>query len=106
MKCTNSDTWEEVERRFGTYAEEKRLMQFVTLPFTNGIPQVFKDYCQAALTMTTTESSDCFMVHQNDARGYVICADPMMVTAADIKRTVNVFQGANLIIAQIPQVCL
>eukprot|EP00731_Ephydatia_muelleri_P017004 Em0010g102a len=103
MKCTNSDTWEEVERRFGTYAEEKRLMQFVTLPFTNGIPQVFKDYCQAALTMTTTESSDCFMVHQNDARGYVICADPMMVTAADIKRTVNVFQGANLIIAQIPQ---
>ncbi|KAL5488974.1 hypothetical protein EMCRGX_G018008 [Ephydatia muelleri] len=104
MKCTNSDTWEEVERRFGTYAEEKRLMQFVTLPFTNGIPKVFKDYCQAALTMTTTESSDCFMVHQNDARGYVICADPMMVTAADIKRTVNVFQGANLFIAQIPQV--
>ena len=29
-----------------------------------------------------------------------------MVTAADIKRAVNVFQGANLIIAQIPQVCL
>ena len=75
MKCTNSDTWEEVERRFGTYAEEKRLMQFVTLPFTNDIPQVFKDYCQAALTMTTTESSaaDCSMVHQNDARGYVFC---------------------------------
>ena len=106
MKCTNSDTWEEVERRFGTYAEEKHLMQFTTLPFTNGIPQVFKDYCQAALTMTNTEPSDCFMVHQNDTRGYVICADPTMVTAADIKRAVNTFPGANLIIAQIPHVCL
>ena len=94
MKCTNSDTWEEVERQFGTYAEEKRLMQFVTLPFTNGIPQVLKNYCQAALTMTTTESSDYFKVHQNDARGYVICADPTMVTAAGIKRAVNIFQGA------------
>ena len=76
MKCTNSDTWEEVKRRFGTYTEEKRLVQFVTLPFTNGILQVFQDYCQAALTMMTTESSYCFMVHHNDARGYVICADP------------------------------
>lgn len=31
MKCTNCDNWDEVEKRFGNYAEEKRLMQFVTL---------------------------------------------------------------------------
>ena len=96
MKCTNCDNWHEVEKRFGNYAEEKRLMQFVTLHFTNGIPQVFKDYCQSALTAKTGESSDCFMVQQNDARGFEICADPTMDTAADIKRAVNVFQDVNL----------
>lgn len=59
--------------------KNQKLEEEEPVPFTNGIPQVFKDYCQAALTMTTTESSDYFMVHQNDARGYIICADTMMV---------------------------
>ena len=82
MKCMNCDTWDEVEKRFRNYAEEKRLIQITTLHFTN-------DYCQAAFTAKTSESSDCFMVQHNDAklRGYVICADPMMVTAVNIMQT-------------------
>ena len=102
MKCTNCATWEEAERRFESYVEDKRLMQFVQLQFSNGVPQVFKDFCQSALSLTTTESSDGCIIHQNDARGYVIIADPMMVTAADVKRSVNAFPGANLLIAHIP----
>ena len=31
------------------------------------------------------------MVQHNDTRGYVICADPMMNAAVDIKRAVNSF---------------
>ena len=64
-------------------------MQFTTIHFTNAIPQVCKDYCRAALI--TSESSDCVMVQHNDTRGYVICADPMMDAAVDIKRAVNSF---------------
>ena len=66
-------------------------MRFTTIHFTNAIPQVSKDYCRAALIAKTSESSDCVMVQHNDTRGYVICADPMMDAAVDIKRAVNSF---------------
>lgn len=92
IKSTNCDTWDDVERRVGNYAKESAWCTLLHQWYTTSLLGL---YCQAALTAKTSRSSDCFLVQRY--RGYVICADPMMVTAADIKCAENSFQGDNLI---------
>lgn len=104
VRCTNTRNWDEAVDRFGAFADEGRLAQFVHLSFQKQIPDPFRNYCQAALSSEHPTAVDCFTVARNGAQGYVLHANPTTLTAAQIKAAVNSYTGAHLIVAHIPQV--
>ena len=104
VRCTNTRNWEHAVSRFRMHADEARLSQFQHLNFNKGIPQVFRDYCQAALSSRSRQDVDCYTVTYNETKGYVLQADTTVLTAERLKEAVSVYQGANIIIAHIPQV--
>ncbi len=104
VRCTNVRNWEDAVSRFSLFAVESRLSQFQHLSFNKGIPQVFRDYCQAALSSRNAQAVDCYTVTCNEIKGYVIQADTTVLTAERIKEAVSTYQGANIIVAHIPKV--
>lgn len=106
VRCTNTHNWDEAKRCFPSFANESRLTQFLHLSFTKGAPEVFCDYCQAALNSTNVTPVDCYTIIKNGATGYVLQPDSMAITAARVREAVASYQGANIIVAHIPQVSL
>ena len=99
VRITNSKNWEEACARFPQFVTTQKLEQFLSLDFKKSVPEVFRIFCNAALS------------HKNPVAGIgagnsqaFICHEFSSVTTQDIQGVFPKFSGANLIISSVPNV--
>ena len=49
VRITNSKNWEEACVRFPEFTCQEKLQKFLSLDYRHGPPEVFRNYCDAAL---------------------------------------------------------
>ena len=95
VRITNSKSWEEACARFPGFVTPQKLKQFLSLNFRKEIPEVFKNYCDAALSYKTPVAS----AGSEDTRALLVCKEFSTITTQDIQSVWSKFCSADLIIA-------
>lgn len=98
---TNSKNWEEASARFPDFVTPHKLEQFLPLNFKKGIPEVFRNYCDAALSNNTPVASA-----GSEDRALLVCGEFSTITIQDIQGVWPKFSGANLIVTSASSVSI
>ena len=104
----NKPTQEDAQVVFPNFAREDRLKSFLSIPLKGkgGIPQPFRDFCQAALDGQELENDPqpAMTIKRNGHTAHFIEASYMNITAQTLKNSIPNYQGVNLIIANLHKV--
>ncbi len=91
VRCTGTQNWEAVVRRFEAFADEDSLAQFIHLNSHKQIPEPFRNFCQAAVNSKNQTAVDCYTVVKEGTSGYVLQADPTALSETKIKETISCY---------------
>ena len=100
MRVICPKNWEEACVHFPDFVKETRLKQFLSLNFKNGVPEVFRNYCDAAIASKNVAAG----IVVGGSTTLFVCATFNSVSAHDILNLNPTFTGAHLIMATIPNV--
>ena len=98
MCVTNSKNWEEACLKFPDFVTSNKLEQFTSLNFRNNIPEIFRNYCEAALSRKHAVAGVC---GSGESPALLVCCN---VTTQEILAVYPKFAGAHLIITSIANV--
>ena len=99
-------TWEEAQETFPHFAREDRLKNFLSLPLKGkgGVPQIFRDYCQAALDGSIQEAQPATTVKKNGHTAHFIESSFKTLTVQTLKKAIPNYGGVNLVLAHMNKV--
>ena len=86
VHLTNSKSWQDAKTKFPFHTESEKLEQFLSVKLKPSTPQVFSQFCAAAVLSVSTqepvestnisEINNCILIEVEDIRG----VDPRMLT--------------------------
>ena len=100
VRITCSKSWDEACVRFPDFVTHDQLEKFLSLNFKLGVPEVFRNYCDAALTITNGGPG----VVRGRSKTLLVCRSFNSVAAQDILSVDPQYTGAHLIMTSIPNV--
>ena len=109
VKLTTAKSWEDAEDRFQPFASELELKKFTTLEIGKEIPQSFINFCRRALASKETSSSSSIedqITKHGELVAVTIQGSLNSINGETIKASFANFQGADLILMSVPEVCM
>ena len=104
IRITSVNSWEEACIRFPNFTVEERIKQFQSLDFKHEPPEVFRNYCDAALASKSAQPGVCIQADSGSCI-CLVCSTFFSLTAQSILDVDSSFAGAHLIAATMPDVC-
>ena len=104
-RCVNLKSWDEAETKYPGYARDEALEKFLTIKIRdkNGLTDIFKEFCQAAVNSLNKESPE---ITVNGSKVYFVQTPYTEFTKDTISEAMPSFKGAALIISgDCKQVC-
>ena len=102
IRCTSSRSWDDAVNKFPTFAVEDRLTRFTTMDFCHSIPEVFKVYCQSAISSQIPTQANVQVV---DGVCVVLVKRALSTTSSqEIMKVDAAYTGAQLILGKVPKV--
>ena len=102
-RCVNAPSWDDAQSMYPNFAREARLKSFLNVikKSKQKIPQVFLDYCQAALDSKAQEPYST--VSRDGTSAHFLKANFKTISEEGL-RTISTYRGSHLVIACLPQV--
>ena len=106
LQTVNCGTWEEAQDKFPHHANIDSLQAFSSLSFKGGLPSVFRDYCQSAISSTRTTSTprQATTFKTEGAWVTVLSGALKNLTGESVVEEISEFKGGNLVLGSLTKV--